>query len=69
MDGQEQSPGSDSLWGVKEVARYLRASKSWVYKSAEKGELPSVRVGRLLRFRPNDVRAFVGHQAKSGRKP
>ncbi len=33
-----------------EVATYLRKSKSWVYGAASRGELPTKRIGRDLRF-------------------
>jgi len=48
-----------TLWDVRDVARYLKASVSWVYKAAERGELPCIRVGGLLRFDPHAVRAFA----------
>jgi excisionase family DNA binding protein len=52
---------TESMWDVKETARYFKASKSWVYKQHEKGSLPAVRLGGLLRFRPDDVRAYVAN--------
>jgi excisionase family DNA binding protein len=48
-----------TLWDVRDVAQYLKASVSWVYKAAERRELPSIRVGGLLRFDPGAVRAFA----------
>jgi len=29
-----------TLWDVRDVAEYLKASVSWVYKAAERGDLP-----------------------------
>lgn len=55
----------EGLWDVKDVARFLKVSRSWVYARADAGELPSVRVGGLLRFEPEAVRAFV-HGQRSG---
>jgi excisionase family DNA binding protein len=49
----------DSLWDASDVARFLKASRSWVYHRAESGELPCLRVGGLLRFDPATVRAFA----------
>jgi len=54
-----------TLWDVRDVARYLKASVSWVYKAAERGELPSLRVGGLLRFDPGAVRAFARGTSES----
>jgi excisionase family DNA binding protein len=43
----------------REVARALKVSRSWVYAKAEGGDLPSLRVGGLLRFDPTEVRRFA----------
>ncbi len=37
----------------------LKVRKSWVYDAVETGELPVVRLGRQLRFRRNDVIAYI----------
>lgn len=47
------------LWTWREVARALKVSRSWVYAKAERGDLPSLRVGGLLRFDPTEVRRFA----------
>jgi excisionase family DNA binding protein len=52
------------LWTWREVARALKVSRSWVYAKAETGELPSLRVGGLLRFDPAAVRRFVTTPAR-----
>jgi excisionase family DNA binding protein len=54
---------SASLWDAQDVARYLKVSRSWVYQRAEAGVLPCVRVGGLLRFRPDSVRAIANEGA------
>src|SRR2546425_2808694 len=71
--GQAMNPfgverrAEQTLWDVRDVARYLKASVSWVYKAAERGELPCIRVGGLLRFDPRAVRAFAaGPSERSG---
>jgi excisionase family DNA binding protein len=48
-----------TLWDVRDVAQYLKASVSWVYKAVERGELPCVRIGGLLRFDAPAVRTFA----------
>ena len=50
--------GADGLWDAMDVARYLKVSRSWVYQKAEAGLLPFLRIGGLLRFEPDDVRAW-----------
>ena len=49
----------ESLWKVADVARFLTMSTSWVYKEVEAGRLPCVRIGAALRFRPDEIRAFL----------
>lgn len=50
----------DSLWTVEDVAAYLKTSRSWVYtKVAAVNGIPALRVGGLLRFKPNVVRAWA----------
>ena len=51
-----------------DVAAYLRTSRSWVYKAAADGTLPSVRIGSVLRFLPASVEALVNtqHTPKGG---
>jgi excisionase family DNA binding protein len=55
------------LWTWREVARALKVSRSWVYAKAERGELPSLRVGGLLRFDPSEVRRFATSLPTGGR--
>jgi excisionase family DNA binding protein len=59
---------SERLWTAEQVAHYLSVSKSWVYRSATDGRLPSVRIGSVLRFLPASVEALVNnlHTAKGG---
>lgn len=50
------------VWTAADVARYLRVSRSWVYREASAGRLPHVRVLGLLRFEPAVVRALRDRQ-------
>ena len=49
----------ETLWDALDVARYCKTSRSWVYQQAESGRLPHLRIGGLLRFDPERVRAFA----------
>ena len=62
---------SERLWTAEQVAHYLGVSKSWVYRSATDGRLPSVRIGSVLRFLPASVppRAANSHSASVGSRP
>lgn len=49
----------EALLKPEAVARLLACSPKSVYAWAARGLLPCVRLGRLVRFRPSDVRRFV----------
>ena len=55
----EATPLDESLWKAEDVAAYLQCSKSFVYKYAESGRLPCLRIGSMLRFEPKLVRTFA----------
>lgn len=42
-----------------EVAHVLGRSKDWIYDEVEAGRLPARRIGRFLRFHPNDLVAWL----------
>jgi excisionase family DNA binding protein len=63
---QPQNDNSTSLWDAKDVAAYLKVSRSWVYHRAEAGLLPCVRIGSLLRFEPEMIRRLATGTAASG---
>lgn len=52
---------SDWLLEASEVAKWLGVSEQWVREHGTKREprLNSIRVGRLLRFRREDVEDFI----------
>jgi excisionase family DNA binding protein len=50
--------GSDLL-SVNELARHLGISKWTVYRLVRSREIRSVRVGERIRFRPEDVEAYL----------
>jgi predicted DNA-binding transcriptional regulator AlpA len=65
MNPAEQS-SNGTLWTVEDVAAYLKTSRSWVYeKSKGKDAIPTMRVGGLLRYAPEDVRAWARGERKS----
>lgn len=58
----------ENLWDAKDVARFLKVSRSWVYQKAEAGVLPYLRIGGLVRFEPETVRAWArGEQLPAAR--
>ena len=55
-----------ALWTVDQVAEFLSMSKSWVYKAAEQGSLPCVRIGASLRFFPAEIEKWLHAQRTGG---
>lgn len=50
----------EELWGVKEVAAYLKMSRSSVYASlSSRDPIPCMRLGSLIRFDPDIVKAWT----------
>ncbi len=57
---QEPTTGrTEPLLRPEAVAQLLACSPKTVYGWAASGRLPSVRLGRLVRFRARDIRRFI----------
>lgn len=48
-----------SLWNVAQVAELLDLSVHRVYQLAKLGTIPSIRVGRTLRFDPDTITTWL----------
>ena len=62
MYGRRQIPRAmERLLTPREVAQILNVSAAWVYDHADRKRpaIPSVRLGKAVRFRPEDVRMFI----------
>jgi excisionase family DNA binding protein len=57
QDGTQNA--MEPLMTAETVAEKLSVSLSMIYKLRRAGALPSVQVGALYRFHPDDVRAFM----------
>jgi excisionase family DNA binding protein len=55
-------PKSEPLCSVKDVARFLSVSKSWVYRAAERGVIPAYRVGNTVRFKLSEIAEWLRWQ-------
>ena len=50
----------EELWTVKDVAAYLKMSRSSVYSSlTNRDAMPALRMGSMIRFDPDAVKAWV----------
>lgn len=64
--GSAPAPAPECLLDVEQVAERLRVSEGWVRDHAVGRRLPNipcVRLGCLIRFRPSDIDAFITQQA------
>jgi excisionase family DNA binding protein len=52
------------LLTVKDIARILTISQSKAYKLAESGQILSIKIGRSLRFHPEQVNDFIARKTK-----
>lgn len=55
----EVNHANGKAWKVRDVAEFLQASESWVRNAAAGGRLPCVKIGGLLRFDPDEIRALA----------
>ena len=51
----------ENLLNFHEVMRLLHVSRTTLFGLICPRAIPVVRIGRLVRFRPEDVRHYVGH--------
>jgi excisionase family DNA binding protein len=52
-----------ALLTIEEAARYLRLSRAKVYAMAQRGDMPSVRMGRSVRIRRERLDAWLDEQS------
>jgi excisionase family DNA binding protein len=45
--------------GIKEVAAYLKINQATAYHWAQAGRLPGIKIGRIWRFRREDIDAWL----------
>jgi len=58
---------SESLLTLKEVAKYLHVVPLTVYRMIDRGDLPAVKVGRVWRFRKEDLQAYLNRSVSRPR--
>ena len=49
---------------AQDVAAALNMGLSTVYQLVDRGELPSIRIGRSVRIRPEDLEKFIESKAQ-----
>lgn len=58
----------DSILTIEEVANYLRVSERTVYDWAQKGEIPSGKIGTVWRFKKDEIEKWVNERLSSSKE-
>lgn len=58
----------DDILTIEEVAKYLRVSERTVYDWAQKGEIPSGKIGTVWRFKKVEIEKWVNERLSSNQK-
>ena len=61
QQGGEGGGGLDLL-SITEVCQELGMGKSWVYRRIQSGEIPSVKLGRNIKVRREDLQGYLEDQ-------
>jgi excisionase family DNA binding protein len=59
--------GYDNLLSVRQVAEQLAVSTATIYRMAERGHLPHVRISNAIRVAPRELAAFIDRQRRGER--
>jgi excisionase family DNA binding protein len=59
---REGGGGSLDLLSIMEVCQELGMGKSWVYRRIQSGEIPSVKLGRNIKVRREDLEGYLEAQ-------
>jgi nitrogen PTS system EIIA component len=57
----------ETLMGIKEVAAYLKINKATAYHWAQAGRLPGIKIGRIWRFRRDDIDLWLDENMRTAR--
>jgi excisionase family DNA binding protein len=57
----------EKFFTIEELAKYVNIPKSTIYKLSQKKEIPSIKIGKQLRFRKSSLDAWVSEK-ESGLK-
>ena len=59
---QQGAEGGLDLLSITDVCRELGMGKSWVYRHIQSGEIPSVKLGRNIKVRREDLQGYLEGQ-------
>jgi len=59
----ETNVGPRRLMKMEEAAEYLQCSPTHLRRLVKKGDVPFLRLGKLVRFEPDQLKAWAAKQA------
>jgi excisionase family DNA binding protein len=62
QQGETAGGGGLELLSIPEVCQELGMGKSWVYRRIQSGEIPSVKLGRNIKVRREDLEEYLEAQ-------
>lgn len=62
----DATPPPPLLWSGRRTAEALSISVRLLYSLTQSGELPALRIGRMVRYRVTDVEAFIARHGSKG---
>ena len=54
------------LWTVKDVAKYLNMQPETIRNLARRGEIPSIKIGRMWRFPESKLKMWLNENMSEG---
>jgi excisionase family DNA binding protein len=66
--GVKMKKAQMEIMTVQEVAEYLRLAEATIYKLAQSGEIPAVKLGRTWRFKKELIDEWFRQQASSSQQ-
>jgi excisionase family DNA binding protein len=56
---EDQRGGGVQLLSIPQVCQELGMGKSWIYRRLRSGEIPSIRLGRTIKVRRDELEAYL----------
>jgi excisionase family DNA binding protein len=56
---EQQQRGSVQLLSIPQLCQELGMGKSWIYRRLRSGEIPSVRLGRTIKVRRDELEQYL----------
>ena len=58
-----------ALWTAEQLAEFLNVKRRRIYELVREGRMPSIRIGRTLRFDPGQIQAWLGQRSSAKAAP